>query len=473
MKSIDRLITLLMFFAIILAVLVLSSCQDESDELIDPAPDEAIAADSNIAGLVGRTALRDGSKDNILDRSSCTSVVLPVTVIANGLEITIDDDDDLATLEKIFDELDDDEDILEILFPITVVLADHTEMVISNEDQLEDLVEDCIEGGDDDDIECLDFIYPVTVNTFDTNSQVAQTVTLNNDEELYNLFDDLDENDRISFVYPILVVLYDGEEIEINSNEELERTIEEVKDDCDEDDDNDFDEDDIDDTPLINVLTDGKWEITFFFDEVDETADFNGFVFTFLEDQTAVAENGSVVIEGSWDTNGDDGVLELELDFGSNSPFDELNEDWKLIEFDGTIIRLTDEEDGGTSDEFLTFERPSGNGSGSSLLSGVITEGTWKVALYDDNGENKTSDYEGFTLTFSNSGTVQVTNGSVNLEGTWSEITNDGKQKALLDFGSNEPFDEFNDDWEIVDATDTRVELKDDSSPETLVFERI
>lgn len=473
MKSIDRLITLMMFVALLLAVLVLGSCQEEGDELIDPVNGETIAAGSNVAGLIERTALRDGSGDNILDGSSCTSIVLPVTVIANGLEVIVDSEDDFVTLERIFDELDDDEDILEFIFPVTVTLADHTEIVINDEDALEDLIDECIEGGSDNDIECLDFVYPLTVNIFDTNSQVGETLTINDDKELYDLIDDLDEDDRLSFIFPITVVLYDGEQLQINSNDELERIIEDARDDCDEDDDNDFDEDDVDDTPLVNVLTDGEWEITLFFDEVDETTDFNGFIFTFNSDKTAIARRGDLEIQGSWSTSGDDGTLELDLDFGDGNPLEELDEDWELIEFDGTIIRLTEEEEDGT-DEFLTFERPSGNNPGepNELLTGVITEGTWQVASYNDNGEDKTSDYTGFSLAFSEGGAVLATNGSDEVQGTWSEVTDDGRQELVMDFGPADPFDEFNDDWEIVEVSETRIELRDDDSNETLVFER-
>ena len=210
-----------------------------------------------------------------------------------------------------------------------------------------------------------------------------------------------------------------------------------------------------------------------FFDEVDETTDFNGFIFTFNSDKTAIARRGDLEIQGSWSTSGDDGTLALDLDFGDGNPLEELDEDWELIEFDGTIIRLTEEEEDST-DEFLTFERPSGNNPGepNELLTGVITEGTWQVASYNDNGEDKTSDYTGFSLAFSEGGAVLATNGFDEVQGTWSEVTDDGRQELVMDFGVADPFDEFNDDWEIVEVSETRIELRDDDSNETLVFER-
>ncbi|MEL7004204.1 MAG: hypothetical protein AAFN93_15905 [Bacteroidota bacterium] len=178
MKMIEKLNAFFISLAMFLAVILVTGCQDEVEEVITPPPEEAITSNSNVANLITRTTLRDGSQDNILDSSSCTSIVLPISVIANGLEITIDSIADFVVLERIFDELDDDEDLLEFIFPITVILSDHSEIVINSEEELDNILEGCIEGGNDDDIECIDFNYPISVNIFDTNSQVAEVITL-------------------------------------------------------------------------------------------------------------------------------------------------------------------------------------------------------------------------------------------------------------------------------------------------------
>ncbi len=71
-------------------VLLFSSCQDEVIEIIQDAPDEVLVADSEVATLLQKTSSNDGSKDNILDKSSCFNVALPVHIFINGLEIFID-----------------------------------------------------------------------------------------------------------------------------------------------------------------------------------------------------------------------------------------------------------------------------------------------------------------------------------------------------------------------------------------------
>jgi hypothetical protein len=120
------------FFVIFTLALILTSCRNEELELIQPENEEVLTADSKAANLIARTSMKDGSLDNIIDRASCVEVKLPVTVIANGLEITITNEDGFDTIEEIFEAIEDDEDILEILFPITVILNDYTEVTINS-----------------------------------------------------------------------------------------------------------------------------------------------------------------------------------------------------------------------------------------------------------------------------------------------------------------------------------------------------
>jgi hypothetical protein len=186
-----------------------------------------------------------------------------------------------------------------------------------------------------------------------------------------------------------------------------------------------------------------------------------------------------VVVEGTWDSNGDDGSLELDLNFGEMEPLEELMDDWDLIEFDDTIIKLKDVSGGDGTIDYLTFERPSGDGSGGDepTVSDFLIIGKWIVANYNDSGDDKTNVYNDFELDFMEDGKVTATKGDDVRNGTWSTASSDGIDKLVLDFGEQVPFDEFNDDWDIEDAQETRVALKDvsggDGSIDKLVFERL
>lgn len=463
------------FILIAIVGLLLGGCQEEVIEIIDPQDTTTISADSPVAVLVQKTSMKDGSFDNILDNSSCTSVVLPVTVIANGVELVINSEEDFKLVERIFDESDTDDDILEFIYPITLILADHEEVTVNNDDELEDLVEDCIEGGGDDDIECLDFIYPISISIYDGTNQVLDVVIIHNDQELHDLFESLKDEGFVSFDFP-LTLLVDSVEVVVNDNKELEDLIEDVADSCDEDDDNDFNDDDIDDTDLRAVVLNGEWAITYFFDDVDETSQFSGFVFAFFEDRSATATKDGIVVGGSWATYGDDGTLELELDFGTESPLDELDDDWDIIEFGEDIIRLKDTSGDG-SEEFLTFERPTDGGGTEPTLADLIIDGKWVVANYNDSGVDETANYAGFDFTFNQDSTVVATNGTDSINGTWEEVIEGEKHKLVLDMGTTVPFDEFTEDWDVVSFTETRIDLKDisggDGTTDILVFEKL
>ena len=120
-------------------------------------------------------------------------------------------------------------------------------------------------------------------------------------------------------------------------------------------------------------------------------------------------------------------------------------------------IRLKDISGGDGSEDFLTFERTPVGGGGTDL-DDLLTEGTWYVATYLDDGDNETGDYLGYNLTFNTDGTVIADNGT-QIFGTWMVLNNGNK--LLLDFGTSMPFDEFNDDWDVLSATSTQIDLQD------------
>jgi len=128
----------------------------------------------------------------------------------------------------------------------------------------------------------------------------------------------------------------------------------------------------------------------------------------------------------------------------------------------------------------LTFGRnpASGcNGTGNAQeLTDIMEAGSWSVASYIDSGDDETADYNGYTLTFNMAGTASATNGTNTFNGTWS-ITGSTDLDFNMDFGPDEPFEEFNDDWDVLNYTASRVELQDISGggggTDTLVFEKI
>lgn len=583
---------------ILLLSVMVYSCRTEDMEIVEPPTEDVLGVNTTVANLLKRTVTNDGSYDNIIDGASCFDILLPVTVIANGIEVVIETEDDIDIIEDIFDEFSDDTDTLVIIFPITIVLDDYTQMVINNEAELIAMAATCPdENSGDDDIECIDIQYPITAQIFNQNNELLDTVIINSDEEFFEFLEDIDENTIVTFDFPITVILWDGTTVVINNFIELQSAIEGAIDQCDEDDDNDPNDDDcnncttqqledlltgcsdwmvdklerddvdledqyvgylfnfnsdgtltvtdatgsfpgtwdasgegnnitvninipdlpdfndawnlheieqqageskvdlrigddrlrfetdcnsggggVNDTELVAALTNGDWYITYFFDDTDETADFADYVFNYATDGTATATDMSGTTNGTWSTSaGDETELELNLNFGTMDPLDELAEDWDVLEATNDIIRLKDRSGDG-SDDFLTFERdPFTGGGGSTDLEDFLIDGIWIVASYDEDGDDQTGDYAGYNIDFASGGTVSASNGSNTNNGTW-DVQSAGN-KLLLDFGTQMPFDEFNDDWDVLSATNTRVELQDVSGggggTDTLILEKL
>ncbi len=581
------------FVIVLLLSLTLFSCRKEEMEIIEPPEEEVLA--SSVANLLIKTSTNDGSYDNILDGASCFNIKLPVTVTANGVEVVVETEEDLNTVEAIFDEFDDDTDTLEITFPITIVLQDFSEMILNNQTALNTAASNCPgENEADDDIECVDIQYPITASLFNQSNELIETIVIESDQELYNFLVTMDPDAIVTFDFPITLVLFDGTPIEINNFQELATVITDVADSCDEDDDNDPNDDDCDtcttqelealltgcpdwtidrlernnddlediyigytfnfdaegalvvtangntfngtwsatgtansiavlinvptlpdvnntwnlheieqqpgesqvdlrlgddrlrfesdcipgggginDTALVNALTTGDWYVTYYFDDVDETLDFADYVFNFATNNTATATEPGGTTNGTWSTSaGDETELELNLNFGVTVPLDELAEDWDVLEVTNDIIRLKDISGGDGSVDFLTFERDP-VGGGTTTLETILPAGIWYVFSYTDDGENQTADYAGYTLDWNSSGTVVATNGGNTNNGSWQVLN--GGNKLLLNF-TGVPFNEFNDDWDVLMVSDARVELQDVSGggggTDVLIFEK-
>ncbi|RAJ11775.1 hypothetical protein LY08_02660 [Olleya aquimaris] len=315
-----------LFLSLILLT-ILMSCQNEETNISNPQQDEIIDSNSLTANLMTRTALNDGSTDNIIDYANCLEVVLPVTVTANGVTITIESYTDYNALEALLDAFTNDADQVVITFPITVILSNYTELVINSQQELEAQIENCNgENEYDDDIECIDFQYPISFSIYNTDFQVIETITINNDEALYNFLQSLNGPVLASLNFPVTLVLATGETIEVNSNQELEVAISEAEDDCDEDDDYDYnDDDDCTEAAIELALKECLWEITTY----NNTNVFNDYYIDFDSNYGFVVYDlsGNIIHDGTWAIS-ENSVGEFIIEFNTN--WQDLNGAWSI-----------------------------------------------------------------------------------------------------------------------------------------------
>jgi hypothetical protein len=453
------LVTTLLFF----------SCQKEDAIIIDETNEETITANSTLAGLLVRSSQNAGDLDDIIDGSDCVQVVLPITVFANGQKVIIENEDDIDIVEAIFDQFPNDQDILEILFPISVILADFTQVTVTSQVELDAIIAAC-ENDLEDTIECISFVYPLTFFTYDSNQQQTGTVIVNSDVELFLFLHNLDDDDIISLQYPVSIIV-NGEAMTIANNQELITLLSEVN--CDNN--------SVGVEQLEAFITAGSWYVTYFFDDFDETDDFEGYEFTFASDHTAQAVSTANTVNGTWGFTGSSSP-DLDLFFGTQDPFDELDEDWDIIEITENIIRLKDISGGDGSTDYLTFERePNSNTGGGDVNAfiNILTSDTWYVNLYDDDGDNETCDYAEYQFTYTANGSVTAVSTSNTVTGNWVVQNSGTSLDLVLNFnhmGDDDPFEDLNDDWDVVEFDAQIIRLVDISGggggTDNLVFGR-
>ena len=413
MKTKMKSLILLPFFAL----LMFTSCQDEVTEITNPNEAEALVADSNLTSLVSATSQRDGSIDNIIDKASCLSIELPVTVVVNNLEIIIDSEEDFNTIEAIYDEFEDDNDHLEIVFPITIITEVHEEIVIENTAQLEEFVASCRgENEPDDDIECIDFKYPISFSVYDTNFQVIDVISIESDRQLHHFIDRvIDAEVLASLNFPVTMVLADGTEVVVHNNLELEQTIQDAKDTCDEDDDNDYGDDDFTKERLDNLLISCPW-VVYDFDRNEENLDdkYREYIVVFKADNVVKvrARNGDI-LTGTWTTRiGDRGAL-IKLEFDTLVDF---TLEWFVYDLEAGRIKLYQ---AGGNRIILKKNCDITIDVTKERILNYLQECMWRVARLSIDGIDNEKDYIGTPLKFFENNVVKIRVNGEFIQGTY------------------------------------------------------
>ncbi len=106
-----------------------------------------------------------------------------------------------------------------------------------------------------------------------------------------------------------------------------------------------------------------------------------------------------------------------------------------------------------------------------------VSNGTWKVTLYNENGTVKTSNFSGYNFTFGASNALSATNGNSTYTGNWSTYTDSGSTKMDLGFtATSGDFESISEDWRVLSSTSSKIELKHvsggDGSIDLLNFEK-
>lgn len=98
----------------------------------------------------------------------------------------------------------------------------------------------------------------------------------------------------------------------------------------------------------------------------------------------------------------------------------------------------------------------------NSSISTIIATGSWRVSYFYDNGDDHTSNFNGYTFTFNVNGTMTATNSGGSTNGTWSN--DDSNSELHIFLGNSDPLKDLSKGWLIISKTSVEISLKDDNS---------
>lgn len=212
-----------------------------------------------------------------------------------------------------------------------------------------------------------------------------------------------------------------------------------------------------------NIENSGIWFVTLFSeDDRNQTNQFVGYSFEFKSNGLITASKAGVLIHGNWRYVTDSGKSKVIIGFSSGGIFDEISEDWEILQESDTSIKLKHVSGGNGGLDLLEFGRSPGAGSTGvgTTTTTTVPSGLWKVTRYLDKDKNRTSHYTGYSFDFKSGGVITATQGSTIIQGSWKNIVDSGKSKMVFTFPEQNKFDELNDDWEVILQNATSIQLK-------------
>jgi hypothetical protein len=331
----------------IVSLSFLFSCQSEVEEQVYSSK-ETMTKSSPLTTYLQRVAMVKTVEDNLIDKSSYCTVKLPYKVTVNYASIWINT---TADYQKVLDNINaysNDSDIVKITFPVTMVYYNYVEKVIASQLEFDSLLSywaykpDLLSK-----INCFNINYPITITIYNSADQIASSVQITSDSSFFSFINNLKESQFIALSYPISISDNYNRMKVIADNSQLENAIKYVIDNCKENSNPALD--------FINSLTQGAWKISYFYDDFGKTSLYNGYVFVFKNDQSVTATKLGISVSGQWETKVENGVREFRIKF-SPDLLHELDEDWKVFEFNNSQLRFRKEE-GSNDNHYLYFEK--------------------------------------------------------------------------------------------------------------------
>lgn len=328
-----KFITAILF----LSFIGFTSCQDEIDNENGENPNTN-SADSVTASNLERASMRDGSFDDFLDGNSCSSILLPVTATVNGTQITIVNELSYQQVIDILAEFNNDNDEVVLQFPVTVLLSNYTQVVVTTQGEYDAIIDACqqAENAAEDAISCLDINFPITILTYSLNLDQTGSVVIESEQELYTYMNSFGNDELFAVNYPITATLSNDTMVTITSDSDLQSRINECL----------MDEEAMDEAEenaetLETILVDGLFTVDAFVTAgVDTATDYADYTIDFANDWSCFAINtASNTVQGTYEVASEFEVY-FTLNFTGNATFELLNHTWEVTSYSETSISL-------------------------------------------------------------------------------------------------------------------------------------
>ena len=217
----------------IIIAIIFTSCSKDELMLTKQEDQERISPSSQVVTLLKGVVTSDSSHDNIVDGSSQLTIILPISVVANNVSISLAKPADFQKIHDVHNQSTQDQDFVTIDFPIRVILPNHKTRSVGSQTALNNLVDRL--NTDEQmplSIKCIDIVYPTTFSVFNQESGISESIVLENDEELYVFLDNLDVRDLVGINFPIFYELVDGTQYEATNYEDLELVLKSFRETC-------------------------------------------------------------------------------------------------------------------------------------------------------------------------------------------------------------------------------------------------
>lgn len=321
----------------LMSIFSLTSCQSEVDDVQGDNPNTNTANSTTTTNLK-RVSMYDGSSDDFIDGSSCSSIKFPFKAIVNGVTVNFISQLSYESAISILGEFNNDTDSVEIQFPVTIKMSDYTEVTVSSQSQYDAIVNSCSEMEDDgkDAISSLNISFPITILTYDASLEQTGSVVILTEQHLFNYMTNLSTTGYYSVKYPITVTLADNSTMEVNSDSELKSSVNAalaIESSMEVAAENK--------AKLEAILVNGTFKVNSFINAgVDSANNYANTTIDFANDWKVKSMNAlTTIATGTYSVTSETEVY-LEFGFTGSTNFSLFNSEWKVSSFTSSAITL-------------------------------------------------------------------------------------------------------------------------------------